>query len=131
MKRKVTIVLSVLVLLIASCEMDGTTPCIEERNAAAIISNFPDSIKVGNTHLLDVTYLLESDCGKFERFDVSATGKSFEVRLITKYTGCNCKALLIETKTTFDINLDFPGIYEYRFWQADGDYDTRTVTIFE
>ena len=131
MKRTIYILFSLLILTVTSCEIVNPDPCSEERETAAIISYFPDSIKVGNTHTLEVAYIKESNCGEFERFDVAATDKTFEVKLITKYEGCNCNPELAEASAFFDIDLDFPGVYEFRFWQADGDYDIRTVTIFE
>ena len=131
MRKIKAIVFLLMILALGSCELNGTSPCDEERSTAAIIAEFPDSIKVGNTHHLDITYLLESECGEFERFDITAIGKSFKVEMITKYKGCNCTPELSEAHAFFDINIDYPGIYEYKFWQAEGDYDIRTVTIFE
>jgi hypothetical protein len=130
MKKLTVAILTLVVLIVTSCD-DTTAPCIEEKPTASIIKNFPDSINVVNTHKLKVSYILENSCGKFDRFDVISTDKSYEVQMITKYEGCNCSLEFSEEETEFEINLDFPGVYEFKFWQADNDFDIRTVTIFE
>lgn len=131
MKRTVVAILFIMTLAVSSCEIDGTTPCAEEVPTTAIVSEFPDSLKVGTTYVLDIAYILNNNCGEFDRFEISANQKAFDVQLITKYEGCNCNIEMSQQKITFDIIIDFPGLYQYNFWQADGDYDTRSVTIYE
>jgi hypothetical protein len=118
-------------ILLTSCETEGTSPCTEERGASAIISLFPDSVQVGANHPINIQYITESSCGEFERFDVVQSDKSFEVKMITKYTGCSCKIELVEHQRDYTIDIAFPGTYEFRFWLASGDFDVRTVTVFE
>ena len=131
MKRTVVAILFLTMLIVTSCEIDGTPPCSEEVPTTALVKEFPDSLKVGVTYKVDIAYIINNNCGQFERFDVTANQKAFSVQLITKYEGCNCNIEMSEQHIEFDINLDFPGLYQYNFWQADGDYDTRTVTIYE
>ncbi|MEO9531887.1 MAG: hypothetical protein ABJG68_15960 [Crocinitomicaceae bacterium] len=118
-------------LLLTSCETEGTSPCTEEREASTIISTFPDSVKAGSNYPVNVQYVTESSCGEFERFEVTQNNKSFEVKMVTKYTGCSCKLELVEHQIDYNIDIGFPGTYEFRFWLAGGDYDVRTVTVFE
>ncbi|MBD3638138.1 MAG: hypothetical protein HUJ25_12370 [Crocinitomicaceae bacterium] len=130
MKKTYTVILALCVLIISACEIDGSKPCIEEKPAAAILSDFPDSLKAGDTYDLEIKFVLENSCGEFERFDVSNDEMSFDVKLMTKYEGCNCNLEFTEEVTTYKIDLDFPGVYEFNFWQSDQDFDTRTVHIY-
>lgn len=118
-------------LLLTSCQDEGGSPCTEERGASTIISAFPDSVEIGNVYPVNVQYVTENSCGDFERFEIMQSNKSFEVKMITKYTGCSCKIELVERQIDFDIDIAFPGTYEFRFWLAGGDFDVRTVTVFE
>lgn len=115
---------------LTSC-IDDEKPCTEERDTAAIVTQFPDSLKVGDHYDVEISYILENSCGNFDRFEVSQMGSEIIVRMITKYEGCNCDLTFTEANTTYDITADFPGIYEYKFWQASGDYDSRTLVIYE
>jgi hypothetical protein len=117
--------------LLSACEEEPSTPCDETKSASALIEDFPDSVKVGTVHPVDVRYILENDCGEFDHFDISQNGKSFEVTLMTKYTGCSCKLELIERETQFDIDVDFPGNYEFSFRLEDGDVDTYSLVVYE
>lgn len=129
--KKAIIAIVCLMGILSSCEIDGTKPCSEERTTAALVSEFPDSLKVGTIFTLDVKYVLENSCGQFDRFDVALTDNSFEVELITKYEGCSCDLEFTEEMVSYDIDIDFPGVYEYKFWQAEGDFDSRSIVIFE
>lgn len=130
MKSKL-IIAFVAILCLASCDKTAPSPCTEERESSTIISAFPDSVKVGANQEVLVQYVTESSCGEFERFEVVQTNKSFEVKMITKYAGCSCKLELVEHQVNFNLGIAFPGNYEFRFWLAGGDYDVRTVTVFE
>lgn len=130
--RKILTYLSVgLLFAVGSCEKDGEKLCTDERETASIIGDFPDSLKVGESYPLEVKYILESSCGEFDRFDIKVSEKSFIVKMITKYSGCNCNLEFKEQKTTYNIDVDYPGYYEFRFWQADTDWEVRTLKIYE
>lgn len=131
MNKVIVVILALLTIGFASCEEDGAKPCTEDVTTASVLSDFPDSLKVGTTQTVSIQYVLENSCGEFDHFNVTNTDKTFEVEMITKYEGCNCNLEFSEESIDFDINIDFPGIYEYSFWLADGDYDTRSIKIFE
>jgi hypothetical protein len=130
MKRLLFIAI-LLAGLLQSCDPDNPGPCSESREAAALVTDFPDSLKVGIPHMMQIKYVLESSCGTFDYFDISQMDNSITVKLMTKYEGCNCDLQFTEHTTEFEIVIDFPGVYEYQFWQADGDYDSKTITIYE
>jgi hypothetical protein len=125
------VVISILALLsFASCEK-GTTPCVETRAASAILSDFPSEIKVGTVQTIEIQYILENSCGEFDHFEITQNGSAFDVSIVNRYEGCSCKLEFIERSAFFDIDIDFPGVYQFNFWLADGDYDSRTITVFE
>ena len=114
-----------------SCESEGAKPCSEEKPASSLIVDFPDSVQVGTIETVEIQYILESSCGSFDRFEIQLADNSFDIKLMTSYQGCSCNLQLIEKSAQFEINVDYPGIYEFRFWLADGDLDVRTVKVFE
>jgi len=117
--------------IMTACEEEPSTPCDETKSASALVEDFPDSVKVGTVHPVTVNYILENDCGEFDHFDISQNGKSFAITLITKYSGCSCKLELIERETTFNVDVDFPGNYEFSFRLEDGDLDTYSLLVYE
>ncbi|MEX1003264.1 MAG: hypothetical protein WDZ35_14185 [Crocinitomicaceae bacterium] len=120
-----------VVVLFHSCQKDGTKPCTEEEKTAAILTAFPDSLKAGEAYDVNIKYVLDNSCGSFDRFEINSTEKSFDVKLIAEYEGCNCNIEFSEHQVEFTIDVDYPGVYEYRFWQADNDWDIRSITIYE
>jgi hypothetical protein len=128
--KRILIGIVVLGSFLMSCQPD-VKPCSEERSTAAIVAESPDSLKVGDEYTLIVKYVLENSCGSFDRFDVTKTDNCYEVELMTKYEGCNCDLAYTEEAVDYTIDVDFPGTYEFKFWQADGDYDSRTIVIFQ
>lgn len=117
-------------ILLGSCEKINDA-CKSEKHAAAIVFDFPDSIQTQHTYELEVHYVLDNSCGEFEGYDVTSNGNSFEVKLKTKYEGCNCSPEFIEGEEDYDIRIDLPGIYEFKFWLADNDFDAYTLKVFE
>lgn len=130
--KKITYITSlVFFLAIVGCEEEPATPCDESKSASALVQDFPDSVKVGTVYPVEVQYILENDCGEFDHFAINQDGKSFEIELMTRYTGCSCKLELIERTTSFNIDVDFPGNYEFNFKLADGDVDTYSLLVYE
>lgn len=129
--NRLYIILGICLFAFAACQEDGAKPCSETKPAAAIINDFPDSLKVGVSVEINIQYVLENSCGNFDRFDITSSNKNFEVKLITKYEGCNCNLEFKEADRNFEIQVDFPGVYTYNFWQADGDFDVRSIKIYE
>ncbi|MFT4600379.1 MAG: hypothetical protein ACI857_000553 [Arenicella sp.] len=116
---------------LSSCNKGATSPCVETKSASAIVSEFPETVKVGTVQTIEIKYIIESNCGDFEHFEVTQDGAAFNVAIVTKYEGCSCKLELVERSAFFDVDIDFPGVYQFNFWLADGDFDSRTVTVFE
>ncbi|OIQ27082.1 MAG: hypothetical protein BM555_06235 [Crocinitomix sp. MedPE-SWsnd] len=130
MKRNLIIAI-VAILSLSSCDKGTTSPCIETKSASAIVTEFPETIKAGTIQTVEIKYILESDCGEFDHFEISQDGPAFNVEIVTKYQGCTCDLQLKERSAFFDVDVDFPGTYKFNFWLSDGDYDSRTVTVFE
>ncbi|UKN01828.1 hypothetical protein K6119_19075 [Paracrocinitomix mangrovi] len=131
MKKVLFGILTMMVFAVTSCELGGNKPCLEEKATATVIGEFPDSVKVGDNQKVGVKFLAENSCGEFKRFDITQSDNSFEVKLITEYEGCNCNLVFTEREVEFEIDIDFPGEYQFKFWQSDGDYDTHLVRIYE
>jgi len=116
---------------LSACEDATTKPCSEERTASAIISEFPDSIKVGEIENVSIKFILENSCGDFDRFEILHTDQVYKVCLITVYEGCNCAQEFYEETVEFDIDIDFPGSYEFKFWVGEEEYESYAITVFE
>jgi len=128
--NRIIIIAFAAILSLTACEK-GTTPCIETKSASAIVTEFPETIKAGTIQTIEIKYILESDCGEFDHFEITQDGPAFNVAIVTKYEGCTCDLQLKERSAFFDVDIDFPGTYKFNFWLSDGDYDSRTVTVFE
>ena len=131
MKKLVIILLIGFTFVLEACKKDGEKPCEDTKSASALIVDFPDSVKVGTVQNVNVQYVLENSCGAFDHFEVSFANNVYEVKLITKYQGCNCVIELIDRSVDYEINIDFPGVYEIKFWLADEEYDSRTIIVYE
>lgn len=129
--RHFTLAILSFAFLVQSCQNEGTKPCTETKSASAILGEFPDTLKVGTKYNLGISYVIENSCGQFDHFDVNYSEKTYNIKLITKYEGCSCKIELEEKTIDYEIDVDFPGSYEFRFWLADGDYDSRLLSVVE
>lgn len=128
--KKLIFILGVVGALTMACEKieEG---CAQEKPASALVFDFPDSIKIYESHPIKVRYVLDNNCGDFKDFEVSANGNDYEVKLMTKYEGCQCEPEFIEGETEYEIRIDFPGTYKFKFWLSNNDYDTYSLTVFE
>jgi hypothetical protein len=131
MKKLGLAILLLTIVSLSACEDATTKPCSEERTASAIISDFPDSIKVGVVEHVAIKFILENSCGDFDRFELTNTDEVYKVCLITTYEGCNCTQEFSEESVEFDIDIDFPGSYEFKFWVAEEEYESYGITVFE
>jgi hypothetical protein len=129
--RIFSLVILTVAFFVQSCQNEGAKPCTETKSASAILGEFPDTLKVGTKYDLAISYVLESSCGEFDYFDVNYSQKTYNIKLMTKYEGCSCKIALEEKTINYEIDVDFPGTYEFRFWLADGDYESRLLSVVE
>ena len=127
--KKLILILT-LGIVISSCEKIEDA-CSSEKPASAIIFGFPDSIEVSETYGLKVQYVLDNNCGSFDNFDIDLSDQSYEVKLMTKYEGCNCNMEFEEDSVEFAVRVDSPGIYEFKFWLSDVDFDTYSLKVYD
>ena len=127
--KKLLYILTIAVVF-TSCE-EIEDACASEKPASAIIFEFPDSIEASETYELNVQYVLDNNCGSFDKFDIVAFDHAYEVKLMTKYEGCNCNMEFQEESVDFDVRVDEPGVYEFKFWLADNDFDTYSLKVYD
>ena len=129
MKKLIFSILA-LAFFSVSCEKIEDA-CESEKNSSALVFDFPDSIQVDTSETIEINYVLDNGCGSFEELEVENSDfYSYEIKVKTKYQGCNCTANFVEGKVDFVINMSHPGIYEFKFWVADGDYDTYSLKVY-
>jgi hypothetical protein len=129
MKR--LIVCFVLLLFIAMACDKVEDSCKEEKYAAAVVYDFPDSLLVGTTHDLKIQYIIENSCGSFVEFEDSVVNTVTEVKIKTLYEGCSCALEFTEEENFYPLVQNTPGLYTYKFWLSDTDFDTYTLHVHE
>ncbi len=128
--RRGLIIVSLLALATVSCEKIKNS-CKETKNASSLIVSFPDSIKVAETYYLEVRYVLDNSCGEFKSFEIESGAGTTDIAISTQYEGCNCEQVLVERTSTFPIHISTAGIYYYRFWLANTDWDEHTLKVYQ
>src|SRR5688500_8059077 len=88
MKRLITCFVLSMFVAVACDKVDDS--CKEDKYAAAVVYDFPDSLHVGATHELKIQYIIENSCGNFVEFEESVSNTTTAVKIKTLYEGCNC-----------------------------------------
>lgn len=102
-------------IVLVSCETEDDNFYQLSQVSPVLAANVPDTMLVGETYTLEITYRKDSDCHTFSGFDAVKQGDSlYYVRAITIFTqadNCNQEAegILREAnfKNSFESNFTF------------------------
>lgn len=130
MKPFWSLVVFIGLFFLVSCK-DLNNVCSEEKYSSAIVYDFPDSLKAGTEHELKVEYILENSCGSFLEFEEKQISDTTEVKIKLKYEGCSCNLQFEQKVGYYSLQQDSAGIYKYRFWVGDGEYDSFFLKVYE
>ena len=128
--KKLSILIGLMLVVASGCDKVNS-PCHEDDKTAALITDFPDSLAINEKYDLAVKFVLENSCGEFDSFDVAENGNTSDITVKTHYEGCNCDLELIERTNTYTIQKGAPGVYQFRFWVAENDWDTYSLTVYQ
>jgi len=124
------IAILMMLFIVTSCE-EINNSCDEEKFATPIISNFPDSLQTGINYNLSVKFIIENSCGQFSEIIQENSGSTIVIKTKIKYSGCNCTLVFSEDETNLILKQEISGTYLYKFFGADGTYDTYTLVVYD
>lgn len=119
---------SVCITFLASCDEVGDM-CTETKDGSALVSYFPDSLIAGESEEIYLNYIIENSCGDFDKIEETQIDSIVDVRLKVKYEGCNCNLEFVEDSVLYNIKQDSTGIYEYRFYLGETDYESYFLEV--
>ncbi len=128
--KKLIITIVCLAAIAMSCKK-GNTVCEETVKTATLVIDFPDSVQANEQFRLDVKYILDNSCGKFDSYDVNQVDNITQITMYAKYEGCNCNLQFVEGEGQFDIMIGQQGLYEYQFWIAENEWDTYSLKVVQ
>lgn len=101
-------------IVLVSCDVSDDGGNFQSNQVSAILeANVPDTMMVGETYPLEITYQKDSDCHTFFRFEAVNQGDSlYFVRAMTTFTqAADCsqdpEGVLIEEEFTNNFESDF------------------------
>ena len=121
--------LSLLTLLLLSCQTDGEGECVTYGQASTVGIEGPTTGRLDEVLPLVVSFSVNSGCGQFDRFTETGTGTARTVQVQALYAGCVCTTNVPIRQTTYTFKAAQPGVYEVKFWKSDTDFVTHTVTV--
>lgn len=118
------------IILFMSCDKIDNV-CEKEKPTTTFLIDYPDTVSINQQFIAEASYLLESSCGEFERFDGLLVGNLLTVKLIVKYKGCACEQKFLKKTINYPITFTEVGTYELRFWIAEGEYESNYIHVIE
>lgn len=103
--------------------------CYQEKNTAAFVLDYPDTVAVGEVFVLNVNYVVENSCGDFGRFEAEKYDNTLEVKLKTEYKGCSCDDEFQQKTVAYPIIFEEAGTYQLKFWVSDSEYETYIIVV--
>lgn len=125
-------------LLLISCETKEDGFFRSTQVSAILSANVPDTMQVGETYTLEITYQKDSDCHQFSNFEAVNEGDSlYYVRAITIFTEavyCNQEAEEVLREVDFINN--FESNFTFKFLKGidslgDFTYVDKDIVVNE
>jgi len=113
------------------CDKKNKNPnCEAFEKVPIIVVEAPDSGRINQDILVDVTFVVFNGCGQFGRFEESIEKNLVRISLITKYSGCHCTTDIHQRTPTYHYKTSTPGVYTLQFEGArDAPSINNTITI--
>jgi len=115
-----------LVTILSSCEKDDI---ITESISPIIETDLPESGKVGQEIVINVSHAVYNGCGYYSSQRTIQNGKTLTVTFNAKYREGFCTMNIPILKTQYKFTLSNSGTYTFRFNSGQGDFLTQTITI--
>lgn len=119
------------ILMLASCTSDKAS-CYAD-NIGAYITEVSGSAEITATVnqkiTFDVTFQLDTTCGRFQDFNTQTTDKESVVTVAAIYEGCTCKNEKVIDIQTYTFTATTPGVYKLNFKISSTAYITKIITV--
>ena len=118
------------ILLLAGCEKAASdTPCLSFSNAPVLNVDGPNTGLVNQVINLTVSFGCYNGCGNFGNFENTTKNDTTFIRVIAKYQGCFCQQYAPILQTIYKFKASQPGTYYIKFWQAENNFITQTLSV--
>lgn len=125
-------------IFLVSCVSDDDNFFQTSLVSPILEANVPDTMVVGETYTLEITYQKESDCHTFSNFEAVNQGDSlYFVRAITTFTqSSNCDQVAEGVLREVDFTNDYESNFTFKFLQdkdsiGDFNYLDKEVIVIE
>lgn len=110
------IIITLFMFITSSCSNDDDNSVANYKLTYAISADAASPVGfVGETILIDISFVVMNGCGEFGRFIESGIGLNKNILIEAKYEGLICTQDLPIRKTTYEFTPNAPGEYVFKF----------------
>jgi len=129
MKTKLTLIISIILLVIISCSKDHDNSCIENRTEYVTSVNSPSTGTVNESIIIEVSFGVDNGCGNFGKFIETGNGNTKTIEVEARYQGCICTQDAPTRKTNYVFKTQNSGNYTLKFKSSSTEFITANLTI--
>ena len=104
-----------LLFTASSCKEEEPAPAVQELPTPVIRIEAPATAQAGETVTVEVYFQVNSGCGQFGSFKVSASGKEQVIQLVARYKGELCTHDMPIRKASYTFRPTESGSYTLKF----------------
>lgn len=129
MKTKLSIILSVVLLIIISCSKELDDKCVSN-NIEYVTSVISPSTGTVNENInIEVVFGIHNGCGNFGKFIESQNGNTKTIEVEARYEGCVCTQVAGTKSINYVFKTPTPGNYTLKFKSGPTEYITAILSI--
>lgn len=121
-----------LSLFFTSCENEDAVAenCLDYKHARITQVDLEEFNVEKNFDLpIQLKYEVVNSCGDFYDFEVERNDKIYDIKVKTKYEGCECNEMLGEKNIVYYFRATETGTYTLNFSVSTTEYITKIVTV--
>lgn len=119
-----------IVLFISSCSIDDPK-IVTVQNATVVDVSLPDTLVYQQTEIINVNYKNPTTCHSFERFDITESGQTINVRTETRFEETfDCEDTPNDIKTRqFEFLVERQDSYIFKFLSGASEAGLEFITV--
>ncbi len=129
MEKKLSLILSILLLAIISCSKEQENNCIENTIVYVSSINSPSTGTVNENINIEVSFGVNNGCGNFGKFIETQNGNTTTIEVEARYEGCVCTMDAPTRKTNYIFKTQTSGNYILKFKSSSTEFITANLTI--
>lgn len=130
--KKIKLFSLFLSLILVSCSNtnDEAENCLDYKHAFITAVNVePMTVSKNKDLAIDLSYFIENTCGSFYNFEVNRNNNIYDIKVKTKYEGCQCNEMASNLQTTYHFRSPDSGIYTLNFYTSASEFVTKIVYV--